>query len=466
GVDCYFNVTVDNNDFLNLQAHGVRFLQTIYRYAHVRLEYTNNLFDGSSLWTEYGFHHQAGPLYTDDSIPSSFTLTVVSNDFYDLLFAGVRFNGNVYGFRNVTLTIEGNEILNRISNYMDYGIYFAGGMYYNSNDYDNYYTVSIRQNTIRDIWYQGIYFSSSSATYGFRHVDIRIHDNVMENIISPSYMDYGIMWYYTVYYARNDVGSSFNLDITGNHFQDLDEDAIAFKYNPGVDIGYFSNASINIQDNVFLNTISNYLRHGLFLRPVYFLSTAFDNSIDITIVNNTCDSLNDYCINFNSQTGYDFEGYRNVRLTISQNNFRNTLGNWMDYGVYIHGFEYGDSSYYANSLDIDIHDNNVENLTAYGVYFHGSIYYYSIVDIDITDNYFRDVYNNLDRGVYFPNTIYYNSDNEGAFHFRSVRNKAYDLLYDAIRFDGNIYNFRNATVLIQDCEFVNTISNWMDNGIY
>jgi hypothetical protein len=462
----YFNLTADNNEFLDLQYAGIQISNAVYSYANVRLEYTNNLFDGSNLWMDFGIIHSAPIYFSDDSVPSSFTFTLLWNRFYDQISTAVHYSNVLYGFRDVMLVIEYNDILNRVSNYMDYGVFFPGGLYYSSNDYDNHYTVVIRHNTIRDMLYQGIYFSSSSSTYGFRHVDIQIQNNVIENIMSPTNMDYGIIWYYEIFYQRNDVGSSFDLDITGNHFQDLDEDAVAFKYNAGWDFGYFNNATISIWDNEFINTVSNYMRYGLYLRPVYSFTTTFDNSVDIAIVNNTCDSLNDYCIHFSSNTGYDFEGYRNAAVTISRNNFRNTLGNWMDYGVYLHGFGYSDSNYYSNFLDMVIYNNNIENLTAYGVYFHGYIHGYSVVDIDIIDNYFSDVYGDFDRGVYFPNDIYYYSDNEGAFYFTSLRNRAHDLLYDAIRINGNVYNFRNATVLVQDCEFFNAYGDWMDHGVY
>ncbi len=462
----YFGLTFDHNEFLSMYYDGVRIPGTIYDYADVYLQYINNLFENinNNIWMDYGVFHQNPVRYNDDSDPSSLIVMVSDNQFYDLSNDGIRFNNAVYGFRNVTLAIERNIFENRVSNYMDYAFYCSNGIYYGSNNYDNFFHISIRDNTVRDMSSNGIYFSSGSPTYGFRNVDVQIHDNVFENIISPSYMDYGVFWYYEIYYNTNMYDNSFVFDATGNYFADLSNDGIAFRYSAGYDFGYFANVIFNIQDNTLLNTVGSNMDYGLFLRTTYVATETYDNSIDITILNNTFDSLSYHAIYFYSGSGYDFEGYRNANVLISQNRFINTMGNWMDSAVYLQGFEYWNSSF-ANSLNIEISGNTVSDMTQYGIYFEGQINYYSQVDINTHDNYFSDIYNNFDIGIYFPSSIFYTTDNDGYFHLTSIRNTFSDLMSYGINFGNNVYDFRDATIEIQDSFFQNTISNWMDYGV-
>ncbi|MCK5292375.1 MAG: right-handed parallel beta-helix repeat-containing protein, partial [Thermoplasmata archaeon] len=462
----YFNVTLDNNDFLGLQVNGLRIDGSITQFRHVRFEYTNNLFENpGNIWLDYGVYHLSTINYNNLDVWSSFTATITDNQCYDLSNDCIRFNNNVYGFRDVTISIERNIFENRISNYIDYAVFFSNGIYYGSNMFDNTYSVTIRENTIRDMNVHGIYFSSGSAVYGFRHVDIQIHDNVIENLINPTYIGFGIYWYYEVYFSSQDYDSSINLDFTGNNFTDLDNDGIAFRNWAGWDFGYFRNASVNIQNNNFRNTVSNYMDYGIYLRTIYYGRTDADNSIDITITGNTFDSLNNYAIYFYSGSGWDFTGYRNAQVVIVNNEMHNTLGNWMDYGVYMQGFEFGDDSY-DNYFDMSVTDNNMSDLTTYGVYVQDQIYYYRHVSIDILDNVLSDIYNNFDRGIYFANSIQYTTTYDSDLTLNIERNTISDMNNYGISFGGSIYNYRNATVTIQDNNFLCLISNWMDYGVY
>ncbi|TET90632.1 MAG: hypothetical protein E3J35_06025 [Methanomassiliicoccales archaeon] len=461
-----FSLTVDNNEFVSLQNDGVRLANSLHGYADVYLVYTNNLFENqNNIWMDYGVYHTS-PIYYDDlDIPSSFTTVIQGNDFYDLNNDGVTFATRIFDFRDVSIIIERNNFVNRVSNYMDHAVYFNNGIRYGTDSYDSSYYVSIRENTIRDLNSHGIYFGSADATYGFRHVDIQIHDNVIENVMSASYIGYGIHWYYEIFYNTNVYGSSFNLDITGNDFRDLANDAIAFKNFYGYDSRYFSNASVNIQDNNFINTMSNDMDYGLYLRTIYFLNTNFDNSIDIVIINNTFDSLNNYGVYFYSGTGYDFEGYRNAQVTIQDNWFMNNLGNWMDYGVYLQGFEQGNDAF-DNTFTLTLTDNTFSDITQYGVYLEGQIYFYRHTDIFILDNIFTDRYNNFDRGVYFSSSIHYTTSYDSMLRLYILRNQFFDLNNYAISFNSNIYNFRNASIAVRDNWFLNTVSNYMDYGVY
>jgi hypothetical protein len=462
----YFNITMDNNDFLGLQINGLRLDGSVTQFRHVRFEYTNNLFENpTGIWLDYGVYHLSTINYNNLDVWSSFTTTITDNQCYDLSNDCIRFNNNVYGFRDVTVSIERNTMENRISSYIDYAVYFNNGIYYGSNMYDNTYSVTIRDNTIRDMTTHGIYFGSGSAVYGFRHVDIQIHDNVIENIISPSYTGYGVLWYYEVYFSSQDYDSSINLDFTGNNFTDLDNDGIAFRYWAGWDFGYFRNASVNIRNNNFRNTVSSYMEYGIYLRTIYYGRTDADNSIDITIMDNTFDSLNNYAINFYSGTGWDFEGYRNALVLIMNNEMHNTLGNWMDYGIYLQGFEFGGDSY-DNYFDMLVTDNNMSDLTTYGIYIEGQIYFYRHTTIDILDNVFSDVYNNFDRGIFFSSTIYHTTGYDTELIVNIERNTISDLSNYGILFGGTIFNFRNATINVQDNNLLCRIGNWMDNGIY
>ncbi len=464
--DSYFNVTLDNNDFLGLQVNGLRVDSTIREFSNVRLQYTNNLFENpTGIWLDYGVYHANTIYYTDLDDPTSFTVTIADNQCYDLNNDCIRFTNNVYGFRDVTISIERNIFENRISNYIDYAVYFNNGIYYGSNMYDNTYSVTVRENTIRDMNVHGIYFSSGSAAYGFRHVDVQIHDNVIENLISPSYTGYGVCWYYEVYYSTQDYDSSINLDFTGNNFTDLDNDGIAFRNWAGWDSGYFRNASVNIQNNNFRNTVSNYMDYGVYLRTIYYGRTDADNSIDITITGNTFDGLNNQAIYFYSGTGWGFTGYRNAQATITDNRFINTLGNWMDFGVYLQGFDYGDDNF-DNTFTFTLTDNTFSDLTQYGVYVRGQIRDYRHVDMFILDNIFTDVYNNFDRGVHFSSAFYGPQMHDAMFRLDIMRNDFFDLNSYGVSFNGNIYNYRNASIAIQDNRFLDTISNWMDYGVY
>ncbi len=464
--DAYFNITMDNNDFLGLEVNGLRLDGSVTQFRHVRLEYTNNLFENpGNIWMDYGVYHLGTINYPNLDVWSSLTVTIADNQCYDLNNDCIRFNTNMYGFRDVTISIERNIFENRISNYIDYAVYFNNGMYYGSNMYDNTYSVTIRDNTIRDMNVHGIYFASGSTVYGFRHVDIQIHDNVIENLISPTYTGYGVCWYYEVYYSTQDYDSSINLDFTGNNFTDLDNDGIAFRNWAGWDSGYFRNASVNIQNNNFRNTVSSYMDYGIYLRTIYYGRTDADNSIDITITGNTFDSLNNYGIYFYSGTGWDFEGYRNANVVIMNNEMHNTMGNWMDYGIYLQGFEFGGDSY-DNYFDMLVTGNNMSDLTANGIYIEGQIYFYRHTTIDILDNVFSDVYNNFDRGIYFSSTIYHTTDYDTDIVINIERNWFFDMNSYGIHFSGAIFNFRNATVTVQDNNFLCLISNWMDYGVY
>jgi hypothetical protein len=464
--DSNFNITLDNNDFLGLQINGLRLDGSVTEFRHVRLEYTNNLFENrGNIWLDYGVYHLLTINYPNLDVWSSLTVTIADNQCYDLNNDCIRFNSNVYGFRDVTISIERNIFENSVSNYIDYAVYFNNGIYYGSNMYDNTYSVTIRENTIRDVSGHGIYFSSGSAVYGFRHVDIQIHDNVIENLISPTYIGYGIYWYYEVYYSTQDYDSSINLDFTGNNFTDLDNGGIVFRNSAGWDFGYFRNASVNIQNNNFRNTVSSYMDYGIYLRTIYYGRTDADNSIDITVTGNTFDSLNSQAIYFYSGTGWDFNGYRNAQATIMDNRFINTLGNWMDYGVYLHGFNYGDDNF-DNTFTYTLTDNTFSDLTQYGVLVHGQIRDYRHVDIFILDNIFTDVYNNFDRGVYFDNSFYGPQMHDAMYRLDILRNDFFDLNSYGVSFNGNIYNYRNASIAIQDNRFLNTINNYMDYGVY
>jgi hypothetical protein len=464
--EAYFNITLDNNDFLGLQVNGLRVDGTIREFSHVNLQYTNNLFENpTGIWLDHGVYHLSTIYHTDLDDPTSFTTTITDNECYDLNNDCIRFNNNIYGFRDVAVSIERNTIENRITNYMEYAVYFNNGIYYNSNFYDNSYSVSIRDNTIRDMNAHGIHFASGSAVYGFRHVDIQIHDNVLENLISPNYLAHGIYWYYEAYYSSQDYDSSINLDFTGNNFTDLDGDGIAFRNWAGWDFGYFRNATVSIGDNNFRNTVSNYMEYGIYLRTIYYGRNDADNSIDITITGNTFDSLNNYAIYFYSGTGWDFEGYRNAQVTIQNNDMLNTLGNWMDYGVYLQGFEFSDGAY-DNSFTMLVTDNYMSDLTTYGIRLEGQIYYYRHVSIDILDNVFSDIYNNFDRGISFDSTMYYVTDYDSDFTLNIMRNSFFDMNNYGIYFGGAMSDFRNVTLTINDNGFVCYIGNWMDYGVY
>ncbi|MCK4444920.1 MAG: hypothetical protein KAW09_10265, partial [Thermoplasmata archaeon] len=463
--DCSLNILMDNNEFIELEDIGVFFNGVIYDYSDVNMAFTNNLFENrNNIWMDEGIVI-LGLFHTNMNRPTSLVLTFDGNRFFDLNLEGVYFDMPIWGFRNVTLNIDRNIVENRMGSIMDYGFYFPGGVIFDTNDYDNYFHFSCRENVIRDMTQVGIYFGTWTPTYGFRHVDIQIHDNVMENVMDVNNMDFGIEWYYEIFYSTDIYDTSFVLDITGNVFRDLGWDAIAFRYNAGLDFANFANVTVNIQDNVFTNQFSGGMDHGLYLRTFYITRTDWDTSIDITILNNTFDSMMNYAVLFYSGSGWHFSGYRNAMVTISQNNFTNTMGNWMDYGVYLRGFEYWDDSF-ANQLLIDISDNIFMDLTTFGVYVDGNIYYYSVVDIDTRDNYFSDIYNNFNIGIYISESIYFTPDNDGYFHFASVRNEFYDLEQYGIAIEEDIYDFRNATIEVLDSIFMNTISNYMDYGVY
>ncbi|UCD93021.1 MAG: right-handed parallel beta-helix repeat-containing protein [Methanobacteriota archaeon] len=461
-----FNLYLNNNEFVALQNHGVRIQGSIYGYADLLLMYTNNLFENqNNIWMEFGVHHDSAIYFGNSDIPSSFTTIIQGNDFYDLNNDGVKFYGNIYEFRDVSLIIEKNNFVNRVTNHMRYGVFFNNGIHYGTDSYDSHYYVSIRENTIRDLDAHGIHWSAGDATYGFRHVDIQIHENVIENVLSPTYTGYGIYWYYEMFYGTNWFGSSFNLDVTGNHFRDLADDAIALKNFYAYDFMYFSNVSVNIQDNNFLNTMGNNMDYGLYLRTFYFLNTNFDNSIDIVIINNTFDSLNGYGVYFYSGTGRDFDGYRNAQVTITDNRFLNTVGNWMPYGVYLQGFKYGDDSY-DNTLTFTLTDNTFSDMTAYGVHVNGQVRDYRNVDIYILDNIFTDWYDNFDRGVYFDSSFYGQQMNDGMLRLFILRNQFFDLNNYGISFGGYFYDYRNVSIAVRDNWFLNTIINYMDYGVY
>ena len=464
--DSSFNLLMDNNEFIELQEYGVYFENAIADYSNVNLDFRNNLFENRvNIWMRYGIVFNSGISYSDVSRASAFTLTFDSNQFYDLNEDAVAIWGTIGGFRNVTYVVERNVFENRIGSLMGHGIVIWGGFYYDTNDYDNFLYYSIRGNTFRDLTEYGLHFGSWTPTYGFRHVDIQIHDNVFENLMDFNNLDYGIYWYYEIFYSTNMYDSALNIDITGNVFRDIANDGIAFKNNAGWEFANFANATVNIQDNVFTNAFSGGMDTGIYLRPIWIDRTDLDNSLSITIVNNTFDSLMVDAIHFASLTGREFRGYRNVNVLISQNVFYNSMGNWMDHGVVLQGFEYWDSIY-ANTLYIEISNNDARDLTAQGIYIGGQINYYSTVEIITHDNYFSDIYNNFDRGIYITGSIFYTTDNDGYFHFTSVRNEFYDLMSYGVNFGGNVYDFRNVTIQVQDSIFVNSIGNWMDHGVY
>ncbi len=465
--DGSYSLLMDNNEFLGLQETGVYFDSSISDFSDVNIDFRNNLFENrmNNIWMDYGINFASGIGFSDVNRASAFTLTLESNQFYDLNNDAFVVTSTIGGFRNVTFVVERNVFENRVSNYMEFGINIWGGFYYDTNDYDNFLYYSIRENTFRDLNQDGIRFDSWSATYGFRHVDIQIHDNVFENQMDPNNLNNGIYWYYEVFYSTSMYDSSLNIDITGNIFNDISQDGIAFRNNWGWEFGQFANATVNIQDNVFINSVSGGMDNGIYLRPIWIDRMDLDNSLSITIVNNTFDSLMVDAIHFADFSGREFEGYRNVNVLISQNVFYNTYGNWMDNGVVLQGFEYWDSSY-ANTLYIEISNNDARDLTAQGISIGGQIYYYSTVEIITHDNYFSDVYNNFDRGIYFTGSIFYTTDNDGYFHFTSVRNEFFDLMSIGVHFGGSVYDFRNVTIQIQDSIFVNSISNWMDHGVY
>jgi hypothetical protein len=462
-----FNLLMDNNEFIELTDTAIYFERTISSYSNVNLAFTNNLFENRvNIWMSYGIRFNSGaPYFTNLGMASSLTLTFDSNSFFDLNSDAVAIWSTIYGFRNVTFVVERNIFENRIGSYMDFGINIWGGITYDTNDYDNFYYFSLRENTFRDLSQDGIVFGSWSPTYGYRHIDIQIHDNTFENVMDPNNMAHGIFWYYEVFYTSSIYDSSFNIDVTGNYFADLTNDAITFEYNMGWDFRWFSNASVNIQDNTFVNTMGNYMDYGIALRSIAWESTDLDNSLTITIVNNTFDSLNNYGVYFYDGSGFEFEGYRNVAVVITDNRFHNTLGNWMDYGIYLQGFWFWDDSY-DSYLNILIADNNMSDLTTYGIYVGGETYFYRNVDIDILDNVFSDIYNNFDVAIYFPNSIYYTTTYDSDFSLNIMRNQFRDLTSYGIYFGTDVWDFRNASLTIQDNEFYNTISNWMDHGVY
>jgi hypothetical protein len=464
--DSSFSVLMDNNEFIELQESGVYFETGISGFSNINFDFRNNLFENRvNIWMNYGIVFNGGMFFSDLSRPSALTLTFDSNTFLDLDNDAVAIWSTISGFRNVTFVVERNVFENRMGNYMDFGINMWGGIYYDTNDYDNFLYYSFRENTFRDLTQMGIRFDSWSSTYGYRHVDVQIHDNTFENLMDFNNLDYGIYWYYEIYYTTSMYDTSLNIDITGNVFTDLGVDAIAFRNNAGWEFANFANATVNIQDNVFTNTFSGGMDNGIYLRPIWIDRTDLDNSLSITIVNNTFDSLMVDAIHFASFTGQEFRGYRNVNVLISQNVFYNTYGNWMDNGVVLQGFTYWDSSY-ANTFYMEISNNDARDLTAQAIYVGGQIYFYRTVEIITNDNYFSDIYNNMDRGIYFVGSIFHTADSDGYFHFTSVRNQFFDLNSIGIHFGGDVYDFRNVTIQVQDSIFVNSISNWMDHGVY
>jgi hypothetical protein len=464
--DSSFNLLMDNNEFIELREYGVYFETALFDFSNVNIDFRNNLFESPvNFWMRYGIVFNNGISFSNDNLASAFTLTFDSNQFYDLTEDAVAFWGTIGGFRNVTYVVERNSFENRVGSYMNYGIIIWGGFYYNSNDYDNFIYFSIRENTFRDLTLDGIRFDSWSPTYGFRHVDIQIHDNVFENQMDPNNLNNGIYWYYEVFTTTSMYDSSLNIDITGNVFNDISQDGIAFRNNWGWEFANFANATVNIQDNLFTNSVNGGMDNGIYLRPIWIDRTDLDNSLSISIVNNTFDSLMVDAIHFASFSGMEFMGYRNVNVLISQNYFWNTYGNWMDTGVALQGFEFFDSSY-PNTLYIEISNNDARDLTSSAFSVGGSIYYYSTVEIITNDNYLSDVYNNFNNGLYISGQIYYTSANDGYFHFTSIRNQFFDLAGYGVYFGSTVYDFRNVTIQVQDSVFASRIGNWMDHGVY
>jgi len=519
----FFALQIHNNSVSNLNNDAVRFESTIYGFRHLSIDINDNIFNNTiTSWMDYGVYFANDLYYSGTQYDTSFMLNINGNTAMDLVGDPIRFNNDIYGFRNITIAINYNFFRNTISTWMNYGVYFADEPYYDSVDYDNNFILIVEGNTMQDLEYSGVYFDSGDVPDEFRHFTIIVKDNIFNNTIS-NWMDYGFYMYYppryntniyastfdltivnntahdlsndlfrfgtgnihyfrdvtitiswntvfnivsnyldyavyitgTIYYNAYQYDSSFTLDVNNNSISDLNDHAIRF----GTIYG-FRHFSIDINDNVFDNTISSWMDYGMYFGGSIYYTTTYDSDFQMTVLSNQIKDLSNYGIRFAGSI-YDF---RNVTILIDNNEFNDTISNWMETGIYFESIYYN-SNIYDNMLDLDITNNKFYNLNDYGIRIN-QIYGFRTVNIDILYNTFDDIYNSFSHGIYFSSTIYYTTSYDSSFTFNILNNDFYNLNDRGIYFANHIYNFRDVTILIDNNEFNNTIFNWMNYGIY
>ncbi|MFQ5908477.1 MAG: right-handed parallel beta-helix repeat-containing protein [Thermoplasmata archaeon] len=315
-----FTLQVTNNVFQDLTSSGVQFDQ-IVDFRNTSLIFTDNTFENTiGTVMDYGVYTFWAPYYSLDTYDNWYTLTIERNTAIDLSTAAVYMvTGTADGFRNVDLSIDGNDFLNaQTFPTMDHGVYLPQFRYDDWSE-PGTFTLSVDGNTAVDLDDYAVYFTSSIS--GFRTVDIGINGNTFQNN-QTSLMDGGVFFSSSPSYTTSYPGS-FTLVATGNGFQDISNYALYF-----VSISSFSDVAFYVANNDFSGS-----SYGFYLAG----GVDYAETLAFAFSDNTASMLGNWALYASGFTGLSLTE-STASFTVSGNTISDSpnglyLGSVTDYSI-------------------------------------------------------------------------------------------------------------------------------------
>ncbi|MCK4443668.1 MAG: right-handed parallel beta-helix repeat-containing protein, partial [Thermoplasmata archaeon] len=359
--DTYFWGNFTNNHFENMYQEGITVYE-VYGFRHVYLDFLDNSF--SDIHNSFNTGIYFDYIYYNTDYDSDLRLNILRNTFMDLSSEGF-YCYEIYDFRNMWITIEYNDFINTISNWMDYGVRFRS-IYYNANSHDSSILFDVNNNTFQDLNNHGIYVSQ---IYNIRHVDINIHYNDFSDIYDS--FNYGVYFSSDIYYTTSYPGS-FDLMVNNNNFNDLTSYAVRFNQ-----IRNFQDTDMVVQDNDFSRSdYGFYISGGVdYAYDWYFLFTR-----------NNGDDMETYMLYLGRISSGEW-GFSQAQIVVTDN----TMSNSWD------GFYIGDIYYYDLSAGVLVENNDLLDMyNGYGIEFgwfsEDPNAYFSIQGNTITGNMWAAIY--------------------------------------------------------------------------
>lgn len=411
----------------------------------------------------------AGPV----AFTSNFTTPSAGN------WNGIVFNGNLGGsvlddveirYARTALTFNGVSVPVTscvIQDIQWYGVWISGGTV---PDYDLDFTGC----TFQNIGIYGFYVSTLSNVA----LDLRVADSTFANygtsallFNSLQYANYSITVEGNSFNASNRAvyfASSALADVAeGNYFRFtfrnnwVNSSADSFGiYWPG-DVLDFAETTVVFDGNQFRGQSGR--SYGIYM-DTFRGQTDFEHNFTLRIANNEFSDFLTYGVYL-----YQVYNFRNAVYDISGNTFQNQDAIVMDYGVFMYWAPYYGVDTEASSLSFTVSDNTALDLDDYVVYFNvGTVSGYRDVTIALDGNAFRNTgtFPYLDIGVYLRAFIFGDASVPSSFSVTVNGNAIQDLNIYGIYFSSSISGFRDVAIDIADNRFENTVSTWMDAGVY
>jgi hypothetical protein len=338
---------------------------------------------------------------------------------------------------------------------LDYDLSFTGCTIANAGFYGMYFNTMFDTNLSLQV--SGCTFSgygSAGLRFGslqWADFDITVEDSSFNSSNRAVTFD-GTNW------ADLDEGNAFRFTFRDNWLNSSFD--FAGVYMPW-DMYDFDEVTLVFDGNTFIGGGGR--AYGLYLDD-YWGAPDVEQAFTLQVTDNTFTDL--------TSTGVLFDqivNYRNTSLIFTDNTFENTLGTFMDYGVYTFWAPYYGQDDHDNWYRLTIERNTAIDLSFATVYIvAGSTDGFRNVDVSIDANVFQNAqtFPTIDYGVYLPQFRFDDWTEPGTFTLSVNGNTAVDLDGYAVYFSSSISGFRTVDIGINGNTFENNLTTLMDGGVF